>query len=383
MWRLTPERDGSVAWIPGRLARDDAGAWSWEEADAPEPSDDLPVGLWTPPLVDAHTHLGDAFIRPERDTLPRDLMALVAPPDGIKHRRLAETDADTIQHAITDRARRMVAQGTACALDFREGGLDGMRMLREATDGILGTGVFARPAASADDEAAWLAELDTLLEAKADGIGLSALADLPTTLTEGAADACRKAGKPLAMHLSERIHEPMETALTLSPSLLVHLVHTTAAELVEAADDDVTCVACPTSNAFFGARAPLDRLHAASRDHGLPVAFGTDNAMLGDGDLRDEAAAACRLVPDADLGWLMAALTWTPWRTMAAAAKTPDGLAGGLVWVPDGAPSKALATAPDKIPLGRLLPAFETGSPSRWVPRALGSVTGRSPWPVL
>lgn len=325
----------------------DLGGWSWDDGIGPEDvSADTPKAYWTPPLIDAHTHMGDAFLRAERHRLPRDLIELVAPPDGYKHRRLKETDATTIRTATYDRARLMTRNGTVQALDFREGGIAGVRLLGKSIQGTgLGVTAYGRPAAPMDDPDGWTREVEALLELPGIGIGLSALADLPGDLPERAAEVCRDRRRPLALHLSERIHEDTERALGLDPAVVVHLNETPERELALVAEADVLAVSCPTSNAFFGLRPPIDRLYRAHHDLDLAVAFGTDNAMLSDGHLKDEAKAVATLLPEADLDFLLRALSWTPWKTLKM-GPPPDE--PGVLW---GIHRKVPKSHPEETPL--------------------------------
>lgn len=355
-WRLVP--GARATWQGGILGFDeDAGGWAWDDSVEPDAARrDLPVALWTPPLLDAHTHLGDAFMRPERDTLPRDLGALVAPPDGIKHQRLRTTDDDTIRRAVRLRLDGMAELGTTHALDFREGGAAGAKLLATAAaDADVTVSLYGRPHGSSRDADAWTDELEQLLETPIEGIGLSALRDLPSRLTETAADLCRSAHKPLAFHLSEPKREPMDDALALNPAFLVHLTHATTSDLSAMADARVLAVTCPTSNAFFGAKAPISKLFDAYQDHELGVAFGTDNAMLSDGDLKEDARLAATLAPRATLDFLLRGLTWTPWQHLALG---PDPSDPGLLW---GVHRKAPRTHPDDTPLAKTAAVLADG----------------------
>ena len=45
-------------------------------------------GLIVPTFVNAHTHIGDSFIKKKHIKLPRNIEELVGPPNGLKHRLL-------------------------------------------------------------------------------------------------------------------------------------------------------------------------------------------------------------------------------------------------------------------------------------------------------
>ncbi|MBW3582710.1 MAG: amidohydrolase family protein [Euryarchaeota archaeon] len=345
-WRL----DLRGVWESGILSREEgAERWDWDPGAGPE---DVGANhlraLWTPPMLDAHTHLGDAFIRPEREKLPRDITALVAPPNGYKHRRLAEADPDEMVAAMHERAEVMVQRGTQLTVDFREGGANGLGLLRDAVkETSLAALALARPASPTAEPDAWAHEAEALVKGTADGLGMSGMRDIPASLLDTAADACKRLGKRLGLHLAEHVHEPMDAALALEPTLLVHLVETPIGEMADLADAEVLAVTCPTSNRFFDLRAPLDRLYATYKDHGLATAVGTDNAMLSDGGLRHEAIEAADRVPAADLEWLITSLTATPWRHLGL-DPSPGALGPGILW---GVDAKAPGAHPAEVTL--------------------------------
>lgn len=277
-----------VPLVAGRLLLADSAVEGWVEAEGgrvvdwgegPAPRKPDATGWVVPAPVNAHTHVADAFLR-DRPGKPATVAELVG-PGGWKHRHLAEASAEQLAEGIRRYAGEMAALGTSAFIDFREGGLAGVRLLRGlAADLPVAPRVFGRPQRLGYDDA----EARALL-AEADGVGLSALRDFPDPRdAESWADACRRARKPLALHVSEWRREGMEAVLALQPRFLVHATQATKADLEAVADAGVTVVVCPRSNAHYGMKSPLDRLLAA----GVDVAVGTDNGMLQDGDLLAE-----------------------------------------------------------------------------------------------
>jgi cytosine/adenosine deaminase-related metal-dependent hydrolase len=57
--------------------------------------------------------------------------------------------------------------------------------------------------------------------------------------------------------------------------------------MLKCAESEVPIVICARSNSYFGKVPPIKRM----LDSGVEIAIGTDNAMLGDPDMRSEAAA--------------------------------------------------------------------------------------------
>ncbi len=237
--------------------------------------------LAMPSLINAHTHCADAGAHPVPGMT---LEELVAPPDGLKHRYLRETPRDVLVKDMREYARLSRRNGISHFVDFREGGAEGCRMLREASSDAF---IMGRPVSEEFDPA----EVDDLL-AVSDGIALPSVSDMDRRYVEACADAAHKAGKPFAIHASERVREDMDFILSLEPAFVVHMVAATDSDLRAAADADVPVVICPRSNAFFGIAAPAARM----LDEGITLALGTDNAMLCSPDLRPEALMLSRML---------------------------------------------------------------------------------------
>jgi len=227
-------------------------------------------GIVVPSPVNGHTHLGDAVAVREPPGGPVE--ALVAPPRGYKFQLLAGTPRPEKLAAMRSALRRMVQEGIAATLDFREEGVAGVELLREALRGIPIRGfAFGRPLARPIDPR----ELTQLLSV-AEGIGLSSARDESEATRRAVARACRLAGKRYALHASEAVREPPERYLDPTPDLLVHLAKATADDLAAVRDEGVSVVLCPRSNALFGRQADLRAMERL----GLRVLLGTDNAMF-------------------------------------------------------------------------------------------------------
>jgi cytosine/adenosine deaminase-related metal-dependent hydrolase len=237
-------------------------------------------GVVIPRPVNMHTHLGDAFIsRPEKASVEE----IVAPPDGLKHRLLAEVGEEKQVEAMRSCIARMAAGGTCSFVDFREGGVEGVHRLLSASIGAdIWPVVFGRPLGLCHDPK----ELECLLRL-VDGIGISSISDWGPDSLEGLKTDAQKAGKPLAMHASETRRENIESILGMKPAFLVHMIKATREDLDRVAEDDVPVVVCPSANSFFGLRAPVEEMLEA----GITVCLGTDNAMLAGPDILEETRA--------------------------------------------------------------------------------------------
>jgi cytosine/adenosine deaminase-related metal-dependent hydrolase len=221
-----------------------------------------------PAFVNAHTHVGDSVAKEAAVGLSLD--EAVAPPDSLKHRRLAAADRADLVAAMGRTLRFMERTGTGAFLDFRESGVEGTRALREAArDGRIEPFVFGSGDASILDVA--------------DGYGASGANDDDFTRQRAAA---REANVPFAIHAGEPDATDIHPALDLEPDLLVHMVHAEADHLHRVAEQEVPVAVCPRANLVLGVgRPPIREL----LDH-TTVALGTDNVMLNSPSMFREMA---------------------------------------------------------------------------------------------
>jgi cytosine/adenosine deaminase-related metal-dependent hydrolase len=238
--------------VRGRVLVEDGRIEAIEET-ATESTD-----IVLPAFVNAHTHLGDSVAKDAAAGLSLD--EAVAPPDSLKHRRLAAADRDELVTAMRRTLRFAGRSGTACCLDFRESGVYGARALRDA-------------AAPLDVDAFVFGSDDPAVLDVADGYGASGAND-DDFGTERAAAAARE--KPFAIHAGEPDATDIHPALDLDPDLLVHMVHAEREHLDRVTDQSVPVAVCPRANAVLGVgRPPIRDL----LEH-TTVALGTDNVML-------------------------------------------------------------------------------------------------------
>ncbi|MEM0129289.1 MAG: amidohydrolase family protein [Thermoplasmata archaeon] len=228
-------------------------------------------GIVTPWPWNGHSHLGDAVS--VREPPPVPFSEMVAPPEGYKFRLLRDASPAAKRSAMRAALRGMAREGIAGTIDFREEGLPGVRLLRQAARGRAGSEavVLGRPVGSDRSRE----EIDRILD-RADGIGLSSCREEGTEVRRRVAEACRSRGKRYALHASEEVREDPAVYLDPRPDLLVHLTRAEEGDLDQVVAEGVTVAVCPRSNALFG-RAPL--LSSLER-RGARVVLGTDNAML-------------------------------------------------------------------------------------------------------
>ncbi len=233
------------------------------------------TGLIVTDVVNMHTHCADYGL-----TIPEgmSLTDLVAPPDGLKHRYLRETPSERIGDDMARFSRDSRSSGSRTFVDFREGGLEGCRLLRaNCPDAVI----LGRPTSPEFDPD----EVESILEV-ADGIGISSISDMDRGYIESVADIVRERRKIFAIHASERVREDIDFILSLDPAFVVHMCEATDDDIAKCAEAEVPIVVCPTSNAYFGKVPPIARAQALGAD----LALGTDNGMLCAPDMLSEAS---------------------------------------------------------------------------------------------
>ena len=270
--------------IPGSIGIEDGLI---REINRGPKRDALAKGLILPSMFNAHTHLGDSFLRGRFRSYQgeRTIPALFAPPSGFKHRELKKAN----RKAMTDGIRRALLEmrrtGTGGFCDFREGGLPGLQSINDARCDIGLRGmVLGRPTALEYDRE----EVDAILRVS-DGIAVSAITDWEYPELQKLAAHARRAKKLFSLHASEVFRESIDKVLDLKPSFLVHLIRAEEFDYERVASEGIPVAVCPAANAFFGLRPRIDLM----RRFGIDVALGTDNGMV----------APPRLLSAVQAGW--------------------------------------------------------------------------------
>lgn len=231
-----------------------------------------PSSLIIPTLCNAHTHLGDTFIRHKKIPLPKTIEQLVAPPNGLKHQLLQTTSKQEILNGMIQGLKELQTNGISSIIDFRENGLHGLSLLHEALQKVpINSLVLGRPNSLEVSSK----ELDDLLKVS-DGIGLSSVRDWQYDLVEFIAKKTKNKKKIFAVHASELEREPIQPILDLEPDFIVHMTKATRNDLLQVKKHDIPLVVCPRSNHFFGLIPNLKQMH----ELGNTILLGTDNSML-------------------------------------------------------------------------------------------------------
>ena len=219
-------------------------------------------GIIVPLFRNCHTHLGDTLAR---DSLPKDLnLEQLVGPSGWKHKWLAKNNVkDSILYGL----KEVISSGTGLIMDFREGGEAGLHLFDDLE--YPGTVILlGRPE-----------ENESLPRENA---GISSLIDVENT--KEIADLVHERNGLVGIHHSEDHREEIEPLIDLHPDFVVHMCHATDSDLDKIKNAGISVVVCPRSNAYFGNKAPLEKMISL----GLDVGFGTDNGMLCSANMMDE-----------------------------------------------------------------------------------------------
>ena len=157
-----------------------------------------------PRFINAHTHIGDSIIKDEGDGLSLD--EVVKPPHGIKHKALESASDDELIEAMRESMWDMYNLGISHFIDYREGGLEGVKLLKEAAKDIpIKPIILARDSSFYGEDANYhqvKVAIRKLLK-HADGIGLSGFGEIDTTVAEIICEKCEAAGKISSIHVAE------------------------------------------------------------------------------------------------------------------------------------------------------------------------------------
>jgi cytosine/adenosine deaminase-related metal-dependent hydrolase len=233
-------------------------------------------GVFLPYFVNMHTHLGDSFIAKE----PLGSIMDIVGPDGMKARELALANKTSQKIEIRKNLKIMLKEHVSTFVDFREGGIEGIKLLKDTFSPKLNGLILSRPEKNDEFDPK---ETDMLLENSA-GIGLSSISDYPQDIILKIRKKVLEKRKIFAIHASERIREDIDFILDLKPLFLVHMLKATDSDLERVKQEKVSIVVTPKSNSQFGYIPNISRL----LKFGINVAIGTDNGMFTPPSIRSE-----------------------------------------------------------------------------------------------
>lgn len=249
---------------------------------------DVNGGFLIPPFVNAHTHVGGSC---RREIYSGSAQQDVVGPDGLKFRSMESSTDEEKLESIREILAEIQDSGTAVNLDFRENGLEGVRLLRRALNDRVKTFILSRPTSGG--------EIVPLLE-ESDGFGIPSLDYLTEQKISEASSEASKRNKIFTVHVSETRKAQRKSlkltgeteiarALRLNPSFLVHGTWANREDLCAMADRKVPLVLCPRANSLLSVGLPPI---AQAIEKGVQVWLGTDNVFLNPPNMLREISYA-------------------------------------------------------------------------------------------
>lgn len=234
--------------------------------------------LMIPGFINSHVHIGDSFAK--ELGFNRELSEIVAPPFGLKHKLLRQTPEEFIITGIKKAILEMLSNGITCFVDFREGGVKGVNLLRktlnQASINCLIYGRFM-------DES----EIELIFEL-ADGVGLASYDQISMNNKKYVVKSKQGSKKMIACHCAEKIRDPNLLDDIFSDNLVDVIIHGTKLikkDLVKIQNEEKSLILCPRSNGYFGVGfPPITEILQL----GIPISLGTDNIMVNNSDLFEE-----------------------------------------------------------------------------------------------
>ena len=99
-----------------------------------EKSTDCSNLLLIPGFINSHTHIADSIGKDL--SIDADVDSKIHPMIGLKQKLLKETPKKSLSKYIKNSAKSMIKKGITTFIDFREGGLDGVLLLKSALHNI-------------------------------------------------------------------------------------------------------------------------------------------------------------------------------------------------------------------------------------------------------
>ena len=252
--------------------------------------------LLIPGFINSHTHIADSIGKDL--SIDADVDSKIHPMIGLKQKLLKETPKKSLSKYIKNSAKSMIKKGITTFIDFREGGLDGVLLLKSALDNlpirciILGriehynTKNEIKQNMSLPKE--YIKQLTQLLK-NCDGIGISGTNENSNSNLQSYA----KTKKIRAIHAAETkdsvnaskkltAKSEIQRAMLLRPSFLIHMTFATKNDLKLAAKNTRGIVICPRANSSLAEGIPDISL---MQKFGCNVTIGTDNVMINSPDI--------------------------------------------------------------------------------------------------
>lgn len=256
-----------------------------------------------PTFLNGHTHIGDSIIKDEGYGL--SLGKMVKPPNGVKHKALANAEDGEIIDAMKKSMWDMFESGTTHFIDYREGGIKGVELLRKASKNLPVTPVILGRDDSFYGQDPDLKKVKIAIRKLlklADGIALSGFGEISDEVASLITSECRKAGKISSIHVAESMHlqddslrdfnkTEIQRGVDADFDQLVHCTNLRNNDLELIRNSNV--VVCPRANATLNVGvAPLNEMFSK----GIKPLLGSDNLMLNSPNLFRELEFSLKIM---------------------------------------------------------------------------------------
>jgi cytosine/adenosine deaminase-related metal-dependent hydrolase len=239
---------------------------------------DTSNNLLIPGLINSHVHIVDNFAK--ENGYNRNLLEIVAPPDGLKHKLLRETSKKVKMLSIKRGVNELYSNGITTFMDFREGGVKGIKLIKNA---LNESDIIYKVQGRYSNRN----EIEVVFKL-GDGLGLSSYSKVQKEDKQLIRRYKQKYRKMVACHDAEN---KLKTELFQNiieddlVDLVVHGTYYTENEILKLKKNQISLVLCPRSNAYFGVGFPDIK---TILKHEIEVSIGTDNFMAVSPNLFDE-----------------------------------------------------------------------------------------------
>ena len=232
---------------------------------------------------------------------------MVKPPDGVKHKALANATDEELINAMQESMWDMVNSGTTHFIDYREGGIEGVKLLRQASKDIpIKPIILGRDDSFYGDDPD-LSKVKTALRKLlkvADGIAPSGFGEITEEVASLIVSECSKQGKISSIHVAESESNQIESLNEFNKTeiekgvinefdQLVHLTNPKNNDLELVSKSDTNVVVCPRANATLN--VGVCRLNEML-NLGIRPLLGTDNVMLNSPNMLRELEFTLKLM---------------------------------------------------------------------------------------
>ena len=252
--------------------------------------------LLIPGFINSHTHIADSIGKDL--SIDADVNSKIHPMIGLKQKLLKVTPKSSLSKYIKNSARSMIKKGITTFVDFREGDLDGVLLLKSSLSTIpirciiLGRIDHYNTKNEIKKNMSLPQQVPrrlTKLLKNCDGIGISGTNENSNSNLQ----SYSKTKKIRAIHAAETKDSAntskkitgkteVERSMLLNPSFLIHMTFATNNDLKLAAKNTRGIVVCPRANSSLAEGIPNIPL---MQKFGCNITIGTDNVMINSPDI--------------------------------------------------------------------------------------------------